>query len=74
MKADQHYRHVTRNGWSTLPCELIAYACNLCDHLVEIPSSSATALRGVRAGALAKARARMRAHLLDRHAKQIGQA
>ncbi len=67
MKADQHYRHVTANGWRSLPGELIAYACNLCDHMVEIPRATATALPRVRAAALAKARARIRSHVREVH-------
>jgi hypothetical protein len=66
MTADKHYRNVTRNGWASMPGELIAYACNLCGHLVNI-ECDATALKRARQAALAKARAAIRAHVREKH-------
>ena len=67
MKADQHYRNITANGWLSCPGELLGYACNLCGHTVDLPKGSGTALRQVRAGHLAKARAAIRRHILEAH-------
>jgi hypothetical protein len=66
MTADQHYRNVTRNGWASMPGELIAYACNLCSHMEPIECDP-TALRQVRTRVLNKARSAIRAHIRDQH-------
>jgi hypothetical protein len=66
VKADQHYRNVVRNGWASMPGELLGYACNLCAHMVNV-ECSATALRQERQAALARARASIRRHIREVH-------
>jgi hypothetical protein len=64
--ADQHYRNVHANGWLPRDAarQVIAFACNLCSHSVLIDTPKQRA----------KARAIIRAHILEHHAKQLGES